>query len=375
MTPLSVPVAHLDNADAACVPTELRVVALGGGTGLPNVLRGLCELMYPGGRRVLGLQTDRLAAIVTTSDDGGSSGKLRREFGMIPPGDVRNCLAAMAEDQSLLTELFQYRFATGDGLNGHPLGNLMLTALTELTGDFTKAIEIAARVVGARGRVLPATTEQVTLSAELSDGRILAGETAIVSARSPIRRLSLLPAHPRLAEAALAALRRAHLIVAGPGSLYTSVLPGLLVPQLAEAIRAAEVPRVIVLNLMTEPGETEGFDAARHLEVVRAHLGFQPFDYVIFNTGSIPPHLAQAYATRGSLPVTVATSDIAALQALGAQPIGAPLACEGPAGRIRHHPRRLAAVIAACARFGPVRRRQTGETKDSDDVRTLLQSS
>src|SRR5512145_429571 len=247
-------------ADARKVPFPggLRVAALGGGTGLPNVLRGLRPLVYPAAGPAEGPDSnERLVAIVTTTDDGGSSGRLRRDFGVIPPGDIRNCLAALAESESDLTALLQFRFEGGDGLTGHALGNLMLTALTEVTGDFTKAIEIAAQVVGARGRVLPATVDAVTLSAELDDGRTVTGETAIVSAGSAIRRLSLEPAEPRCVDVAVDALRRAGIIVAGPGSVYTSILPALLVPELMEAVRLADAVRVFVLNLMTEPGETD----------------------------------------------------------------------------------------------------------------------
>jgi uncharacterized cofD-like protein len=330
----------------------MRVAALGGGTGLPNVLRGLRSLLYAGsGRRDDALPCDRLVAIVTTTDDGGSSGRLRKEFGVIPPGDIRNCLAALAEDQALLAALFQFRFEAGDGLNGHALGNLVLTALAEVTGDVTYAIEIARRVVGARGRVLPATTDQVVLSAELADGRVVQGETAVASAGSPIRKLSLVPEAPRCVESAVEALRRADVIVAGPGSLYTSILPPLLMPELSAAIRDTEATRVFVLNLMTEPGETEGYDGPRHLEIIREHVGFQPFDRVIFNTAPVPATLAADYSERGSTPIVMTPADMAALRDMGVHPLGAPLVSEGPAGRIRHHPGRLAAAITACARF------------------------
>jgi uncharacterized cofD-like protein len=333
----------------------IRVVALGGGTGLPNVLRGLCLLLYGGAARKQDARpTDQLVAIVTTTDDGGSSGRLRREFGIIPPGDIRNCLAALAEDQSLLTALFQFRFAAGEGLKGHALGNLMLTALAEVTGDFTRAVELAGRVVGARGRVMPATMDQMTLSAELLDGRNVLGETAMTSAGTGIRRLSIMPSAPRCVDGALEALRRADVIVAGPGSLYTSVLAPLLVPEMMATIRNAEAARVFVLNLMTEPGETTSFDAPRHLEVIEEHLGFQPFDHVIFNTAPVPPHLVEEYAKQGSTPITVTTREINAIREMGIKPLGAPLACEGPGGRIRHHPGRLAAAVIACDRFGRV---------------------
>ncbi|HXW08859.1 MAG TPA: uridine diphosphate-N-acetylglucosamine-binding protein YvcK [Vicinamibacterales bacterium] len=344
-----------ETREAAAVAGALRVAAVGGGTGLPNVLRGLRPLVYPEGIPGQDPGDDRLVAIVTTTDDGGSSGRLRREFGIIPPGDIRNCLAALAERESDLTALFQFRFEAGDGLNGHSVGNLMLTALTEVTGDFTKAVEIAGQVVGARGRVVPATAAPVTLSAELADGRAVSGETAIVTAGCGIRRLTLIPAEPPCVDVALDALRRAHVIIAGPGSLYTSILPALLIPELREAIRLADAVRVFVLNLMTEPGETDGFGAVRHLAVVHEHVGSQPFDFVVFNTSPVPESLRQPYASRGSVPITVTTRDIEALRALGVEPIGAPLASEGPAGRIRHHPGRLAAAIAACARFSPQR--------------------
>ncbi len=331
----------------------IRVAALGGGTGLPNVLRGLRALLYAGTRfdDDQPIAADRLVAIVTTTDDGGSSGRLRREFGIVPPGDIRNCLAALSEDQALLTELFQFRFASGDGLNGHALGNLMLTALTEVTGDMTLAIDVAGRLVGARGKVLPATTEQVTLSAELTDGRTVTGETAVVSAGGRIRRLSLLPDSPRCLAPALDAVRQADVIVTGPGSLFTSILPPLLLPELRNALAVADGTRVFVLNLMTEPGETEGYDGPTHLEVVRDHLGLQLFDHVIFNTSPIPEHLRKAYAERGSVPIVMSAREIDALRDMGLRPFGAPLACEGPVGRIRHHPGRLAVAITACARF------------------------
>jgi uncharacterized cofD-like protein len=178
------------------------------------------------------------------------------------------------------------------------------------------------------------------------------GESDLVRSGTGIRRLSLVPDAPRCVASALDAVRRAKIVVSGPGSLYTSILPPLLIPEMRDALRDANATRVFVLNLMTEPGETGGFNAIRHLEVLSEHLGYQPFDHVIFNTAAIPAHLASAYQARGSVPITITTSDVAAMREMGLQPLGAPLACEGPTGRIRHHPGRVAAAIVACDRFG-----------------------
>src|SRR5919206_4076939 len=226
-----------------------RVVAIGGGTGLPNVLRGLRPVLCPDA----GAPRERLVAIVATSDDGGSSGRLRAEFNVIPPGDIRNCLAALSDNHAQIADIFQYRFGAGDGLNGHAIGNLVLTALADVTNDFTQAVEIASRVIGARGIVLPATSELVTLVAEFNDGRVLSGETPIAGARGRIERLSLLPERPICPSRVLDAIGEADVIVVGPGSLYTSILPPLLVPAVRDAIHASNAIRILVANLMTEP--------------------------------------------------------------------------------------------------------------------------
>jgi uncharacterized cofD-like protein len=323
-----------------------RVVAIGGGTGLPNVLRGLRPLVYVDRDAA---PRDQLVAIVTTTDDGGSSGRLRTAFGMMPPGDVRNCLAALSEQQGLLADLFQYRFDGGDGLDGHALGNLVLAALNDVTNDFARAVELAGRVVGARGTVLPATAEPVTLVAEFEDGRTVQGETAIAAAAARIVRLALCPDRPRCLESALEAVRDADVVVVGPGSLYTSLLPPLLVPELVAAIETTAATRVFVMNLMTEPGETDGFTAAEHLRAVARHVGAQLFDLVLYSTAAIAPTLASGYAARGAVPVRVSAADIAELAQLGVQAIGLPLVSELPPGKIRHNPDRLGAAIAAVA--------------------------
>ncbi len=323
-----------------------RVVAIGGGTGLPNVLRGLRPLIF-GSTESAHPVRDRLVAVVATSDDGGSSGKLRAEFKMIPPGDIRNCLTALSDNHELIAELFQYRFGSGEGLTGHALGNLVLTALTDVTRDFAQAVELAARVVGAQGTVLPVTSEVLTLVAEFEDGRVLSGETAIARGGGRIARVWLLPERPRCAPAVCDALRKADVIVAGPGSLYTSVLPPLLVPEVTAAIRSSNATRVLVANLMTEPGETDGYTILEHVLTIERHLGAQLFDYVIYNTSPVPEPLAAGYAANGAAPMQMATLELRTLERLGVTAIGVPLISEHPAGKIRHHPERLAAAISA----------------------------
>ncbi len=325
-----------------------RIVALGGGTGLPNVLRGLRPLLYSAEDRAHGTAPrDRLVAIVATSDDGGSSGKLRAAFNIIPPGDIRNCLAALSDNHALIADIFQYRFGAGDGLNGHTLGNLVLTALADVMNDFPRAVEVAARVVGAHGTVLPATSEVVTLVAEFEDGRVLTGETAIAAAGGRIARVSLIPERPRFLPETCEVIRRADVIVAGPGSLYTSILPPLLVPQVAAAIRQSTGIRVLVANLMTEPGETDDYSILEHVLTIERHLEAQLFDYVIYNTSPVPAHLASAYSAQHALPIVTGTFELNALEKLGVRPIGVPLVSEHPAGKIRHHPDRLGAAITA----------------------------
>jgi uncharacterized cofD-like protein len=339
--------------DAARVQSEPRsgaaprVVAIGGGTGLPNVLRGLRPLLYPDG--ATDHNRDRLVAIVATSDDGGSSGRLRAEFNMIPPGDIRNCLSALTENASDLAEMFQYRFETGDGLTGHAMGNLMIAALADVTRDFALAVEAVSRMLGACGLVLPATSELVTLMAEFTDGRVLSGETAIAHAGGSIARLGLLPERPLSSPRVAEAIRRAEVIVVGPGSLYTSILPPLLVPDVAEALHASTAVRILVANLMTEAGETDNFSVLDHLLTIERHLGRQLFDCVIYNTAPIPDHLANRYKDRAAAPIVTGTFELSALDRFGVRAIGVPLVSEHPAGKIRHHPDRLAAAVTALA--------------------------
>ena len=329
-------------------PFTPRVVALGGGTGLPNVLRGLRPLLYAS-TDAADAPVDRLVAIVATSDDGGSSGRLRAQFNVIPPGDIRNCLAALSDNHELIADIFQYRFGAGEGLNGHAIGNLVLTALADVTNDFPRAVELAARVIGARGTVLPATSELVTLVAEFEDGSVMSGETAIAAAGGRIARVGLIPDRPRCVPQASDAILRADVVVAGPGSLFTSILPPLLVPDVNTAIRASNATRILVANLMTEPGETDDYSVLEHVLTIERHLEAQLFDYVIYNTSPVPEHLAAKYAEGGARPILTGSFELNALEKLGIQPIGVPLVSEHPAGKIRHHPERLAAAIAAIA--------------------------
>lgn len=349
MLPLSRTLPDISRKTGSVQSGAPRVVAVGGGTGLPNVLRGLRPLLYSNDPGQGTPPRDRLVAIVATSDDGGSSGKLRAEFNVVPPGDIRNCLAALSDNHALIADIFQYRFGSGDGLNGHAIGNLVLTALADVTNDFARAVELAARVIGARGTVLPATRDMVTLVAEFEDGRIVSGETAISAGGGRIRQLSLIPDRPRCLPDSCEALLKADVIVIGPGSLYTSILPPLLVPELRDALHRTQATRIFVANLMTEPGETDDYSALDEVLALERHLGAQLIDCVVYNTSPMADALVRTYAERGARPVITGQFELAALERLGIRAIGVPLASEHPAGKIRHHPDRLAAALMAIA--------------------------
>ncbi len=255
-----------------------KIVAIGGGTGLSTLLRGLKD------------RTDNLTAIVTVADDGGSSGRLRRELGLLPPGDFRNCIAALAEVEPLMTQLFQYRFGEGLGLNGHSFGNLFIAAMAGVTGDFGQAIRKSSKVLAVRGRILPSTMQNVTLCAELAEDKNsnnvqhqVRGESSIPKAGAPIERVFLQPDDVRGYGEAVQALLDADLIVVGPGSLYTSILPNLLVKDITAALRASDALKIYVCNLATQAGETDGYDAADHVRALHNHLGESIFDYVLVN--------------------------------------------------------------------------------------------
>jgi uncharacterized cofD-like protein len=266
---------------------EVNVVAIGGGTGLSTLLRGLKR------------HDVNLTAIVTVADDGGSTGKIRSAYDIPAPGDIRNCLVALADDESLVSRLFQYRFSqTGSELNGHSFGNLFITALTKVTGSFEQAVIESATVLNIRGRVLPATVENVRLDAELVDGTIIEGESNIQHKHAPIQRVYLVPDDPAAYRPAVSAILNADLIVLGPGSLYTSIIPNLLVPDVARAVRSASAPKVYVINVATQAGETDHFNALDHLDVVDRQLGVGVLDAVLINSNT-----ASADAIGPELPI------------------------------------------------------------------------
>jgi uncharacterized cofD-like protein len=283
---------------------SVRVVALGGGTGLSTVLRGLKEHVAEQGKHGRGRPIADLAAIVTVTDDGGSSGRLRREYQILPPGDIRNCMVALSQDELLLTKLFQYRFPAGRGLAGHSFGNLFLTALTNSTGgDFAKAVQTSAQVLAIRGRIFPSTAQNVTLAAELEDGTLVKGETNISRSRKRIARVRLVPRRVQPVPEVLQALREADLILVGPGSLYTSILPNLLVEQVTEVIANSSATRVYIANLMTQPGETQHYSVADHIRAVYEHTRHRIFDFAVINRKPVSPRLLRRYKAQGAEPV------------------------------------------------------------------------
>jgi uncharacterized cofD-like protein len=310
------------------------LVAIGGGTGLSAALRGLKH--HVGTERLR-----EIAGVVTVTDDGGSSGRLRREFGVLPPGDIRNCIAALADDEDLLTRLFQYRFPNGGGLLGHSFGNLFLTALTGITGDFHQAILTAESVLSVRGRIFPATLTDVRLRGRGVSGRVYEGESAVGLSGEELAGVELDPPAPPAFPQAVAALENADLILLGPGSLYTSILPNLLIPGIRQAVAKAKARVVLLLNLMTQPGETDGMMGIDHLRALERHVGAGIIDAVLYNSSPIPEGLLTHYAETGSEPVVM---ERAVLEAMGLAVVEADLlAADGDL--IRHDSEKLARAV------------------------------
>jgi len=319
------------------------LVAIGGGTGLSTLLAGLKQFVGPQDDQ---LWLSSLSAIVTVSDDGGSSGRLREELQILPPGDIRNCMIALSEDATLLSRLFRYRFRGSGDLAGHSFGNLFLAALADVTGDFVEAVRLSSEVLASKGHIYPATITDVRLIAELEDGREVHGETQITGTSSPIRRLRLEPEHCLPLPAALAAIRAADMITIGPGSLYTSILPNLLVSEVSDAIAESAATRVFVTNLMTQPGETDGYDAQRHLTTVKEYAPQIRFDYILLNDRPITDVQAVLYAADGAHQVRW-EGDVSLGPSSVAQIIRADLLEEGD--MVRHNPERLARAVITCA--------------------------
>jgi uncharacterized cofD-like protein len=322
----------------------LKLVAIGGGTGLSTLLAGLKQLV--GASDGEGVWLETLSAIVTVSDDGGSSGRLREELQMLPPGDIRNCMVALSEDSTLLSRLFRYRFRGSGELGGHSFGNLFLAALTEVTGDFVEAVRLSSEVLASKGRIYPATINDVRLVAELEDGSHVRGETQITASRAPIRRLRLEPEQCLPLPEALTAIRSADAITVGPGSLYTSILPNLLVARVAQAIGQSRAIKIFICNLMTQPGETDGYTARQHLETIKAYAPEIAFDYVILNSHPISREQAALYAADGAFQIGMQDHMFEKAFSAEAEVVRADLLDEGE--KVRHNPDKLARVVLAC---------------------------
>jgi uncharacterized cofD-like protein len=345
-------------AHSSALKAPLRVVSIGGGTGLSTLLSGLKK--YARGSGVLPEPVSPIldiVAVVTVSDDGGSSGRLRRAFDILPPGDIRNCMTALSQDEALLSQLFRYRFSSGRGLKGHSFGNLFLTAMHQITGDFVRAVRCSSEILAIRGQIFPATSERVTLEAALEDGTIIRGESKISKSKHPIHTVRLAPCDCEPLPETLEAIRDADLITLGPGSLFTSLIPNLLVSGIPEALEQSQAMKVYFVNLMWQPGETMHYTAAQHVRAVHAHAGRDFIDCVVINSAPIPQTLKRKYANARVKPVE---NDLEELEQLGIKLVTADLLGVTPLKKIRHDPEALAEVVidlASRSRAHRVRRR------------------
>jgi uncharacterized cofD-like protein len=299
------------------------VVAIGGGTGLSTLLKGLKHhVQAPGYEADEELSTDfsisDLSAVVTVTDDGGSSGRLRKDFNILPPGDIRNCIVALSEDETLLSRLFQYRFSKGSALEGHNFGNLFVAALTAVTGDFAEAVKLSAEVLATRGRIFPATTSNVQLDGWMKDGSRVRGETNITASQQRIAQLRLVPANAKPLPQTLEAIRHADIITMGPGSLFTSLIPNVLVRGVSEAIASSPATRIFICNLMTQANESLGLSAAEHIQAIYSHARHRIFHYALVNRTPVSDELKAKYALEGASQIFC---DVEAILALGVQPI------------------------------------------------------
>ena len=307
-----------------------KIVAVGGGTGLSMLLRGIKNI------------TNNITAVVTVGDDGGSSGRLREDMGILPPGDIRNCIAALADDENLITKLLQYRFKSGEGLEGHSFGNLFLTALCAITGDMVRAVKESSNVLSIRGRVLPSTLDDMKLVAEMEDGRIIHGESNIPEAHGKIKRLFTDPSHCHALEDVITAIKDADLIILGPGSLYTSVIPNLLISEISQEIAKSHAKKIYVCNIMTQPGETDNYSASDHVRALMQHANSKNIIDAVLVNDFIPCNLAQKYEMAGSYPVKL---DLENLKKLGVKMFPKKLIEDSREGLVRHSSNRVARAI------------------------------
>lgn len=306
------------------------VTVIGGGTGLSVLLRGIKSV------------TSNITAIVTVADDGGSSGRIRQDLGMIPPGDLRNCLVALADTEPLMEKLFQHRFGGVGGLAGHNFGNLFIAAMTEVLGDVEQALKESSKVLAVRGRVLPASTQKVRLWARMTDGSMVEGESQIPLANKRIDRVYLQPEETMPVESSLEAIRDADAIILGPGSLYTSILPNLLVRGVADTLRKSQAVKIYICNVMTQPGETDGYSASEHVQAILDHVGPGIIDYVVINNQNVAEELQQKYADQGAYPVK---SDVDVIEAMGIKAVLADVINE--TNLVRHDPLKLSRTIVS----------------------------
>lgn len=304
------------------------IAVIGGGTGLSVLLRGIKSI------------TSNITAIVTVGDDGGSSGRLRKDFGIIPPGDLRNCLVALADTEPLMEKLFQHRFGGSGELAGHSFGNLYIAAMTEIVGDVELALKESSKVLAVRGQVLPSSTEPVLLLAEMTDGTVVQGESQIPLSGKRIKRVAITPADVRPVKGAIEAIREADACILGPGSLYTSVIPNLLVKGVADMLRESDAVKIYICNVMTQPGETDGYTASDHIKAIIDHAGPGSIDMAIVNVQEVAPELREFYAQRGAQPVV---PDLDRIEAMGVKVVKANLISE--TNLVRHDPARLSRTI------------------------------
>ncbi len=335
--------AKLTEKELPAGARPIRVVAIGGGTGLSTLLRGLCRHVAPQSERLThpGRISD-LAAVVTVTDDGGSSGRLRKDFNMLPPGDLRNCMVALSEEGDLLAKLFAHRFRAGDGLEGHNFGNLFVAALTEITGDFGHAIQLSSKILATRGNIYPVTTANASLIARMDDGSEVRGETKITASHRRIAELMIDPPDAAATPETLAAIRQADLITVGPGSLYTSLITNLLVNGVPSALASARGLRVFICNLMTQANESLGLSASEHIERIYEHTRAPIFDYALVNTAAFSAETLARYAAEDAAPIV---ADIDRIEAMGVRCIAGDFASEESV--VRHAAGRVTGALLA----------------------------